>query len=201
MGLSCLINRSEPIILDASVAINLNASGSAETILRAVPNDILITDIVLDELREDTRTGRPDRALTEALIVSGVISVIGISESDELEFERLVVGPGNSTLDDGEAATIAAAYGSGHIAIIDERKGRRICAELYPRIVFGDTCDVLAHPKVEQALGRQTLSDAVASALRSARMPIGSGHLLWAIDLIGKDAAHEFPSLRRHLRR
>lgn len=201
MGLSCLTDRLDPLILDASAAINLNASGIAEDILRALPNNIVITDVVLDELREDARTGRPDKAITEDLIARGVIAVIRLSETDEIEFERLVVGPGPSTLDDGEAATIAAAAGSRHIAILDERKGRRICAMRHPRVVFGDTCDILAHPQVEHVLGRRALGDAIASALRGARMPIGNEHLPWAIELIGEVAAQEFPSLRRVLRR
>ena len=72
MGLpSCLFDRSAPLVLDASVAINLNATGKCAPILDAIPNPIVILDVVLGELEAGRIKGRTDAAMVEALIKSG----------------------------------------------------------------------------------------------------------------------------------
>jgi hypothetical protein len=54
MGPSSLNKLLLALVVDASVVINLNASGSAAAILRAVPNPVLVVDVVTDELRTAT---------------------------------------------------------------------------------------------------------------------------------------------------
>ena len=68
MGLSCLSNLTAPFACDTSTIINLNATGCASAILRAIPNDFIITDVVLDELQEDKRSGRNDALLVSKLV-------------------------------------------------------------------------------------------------------------------------------------
>jgi predicted nucleic acid-binding protein len=59
-----------------------------------------------------------------------------------------VVGPAQTTLDDGEAATIAHAVALNGVALIDERKANRICTERFPELRIASTVDILVHPSV-----------------------------------------------------
>ena len=100
-----------------------------------------------------------------------------------------MIGRRDATLDDGEAATIAYGVEKGAIALIDERKATRICAERYPQLVVGNSFDVLAHSAVLASLGDGATAGAVFSALRFARMRVPPSALKWVVELIGPERA------------
>jgi predicted nucleic acid-binding protein len=187
-------------VIDASVAINLNGTGNPQAILEALPNPVIVTDVVLDELREDARTKRDDGTKMEALIDRGIVTVAEIANLPGVVFETLVVGSGPDTLDDGEAATVAYAVETGCVAVLDERKGHRISAREFPKTPLANTIDILAHPAVEKALGRPVLADYVFNALQFSRMRVFPHHIEWVVDLIGVHRARMCPSLPRHVR-
>jgi hypothetical protein len=85
----------------------------------------------------------------------------------------------------------------GATAIIDERKANRICGERFPEVRVGCTVDLLAHPDIMSALGRETLCQAVINALRLARMSVLPHHVAWVVDLIGEGQAALCTSLPR----
>jgi hypothetical protein len=86
MGLSCLVDPDIPVVLDASAAINLNASGFAEAVLRALPNPAVITEIVMNELTGDYRTGRNDSEMIAALMKSDLVAIARLSVAQERHF-------------------------------------------------------------------------------------------------------------------
>lgn len=200
MGLSCLIDPRAPIVVDASTVINLNATGFAADILRAIPNPVIVTDVVQDELREDTRSGRHDGDMVAALISAGLVSVAKLDDLKDSHFEELVIGRGDKTLDDGEAATIAFGLERGAVVIVDERKATRLCGERFPELVVGSSLDILAHDAVSAALGKKVLSDAIFNALHSARMRVPPSALAWVIELVGQERASLCDSLPRSAR-
>ncbi|MBX3521646.1 MAG: hypothetical protein KF807_00410 [Xanthobacteraceae bacterium] len=189
-----------PIVIDASVAINLNGTGNPEAILEALPNPVIVTDVVLDELRKDTRADRNDAAKMDTLIERGVVSVAEIASLPGVVFETLVIGSSASTLDDGEAATIACAVETGCVVVLDERKGHRICSKEFPSTPIASTVDILAHPAVEMALGRAVLADYVFNALQFSRMRVLSHQIDWVVSLIGNHRANMCQSLPRRVR-
>jgi predicted nucleic acid-binding protein len=200
MGLSCLTDPTAAIVIDASTAINLNGSGYAATILKALPNRVLIADIVAAELEEGRRTGRRDSELIAALSKDGLVEVLQMNDREGQLFESLVIGGTIDTLDDGEAATIAVAWGRGAIAIIDERKANRICAQRHPEVRIGCTIDLFAHDSVQNDLGCTSLCDAVFSALQHARMRVPARYIEWVVGLIGQDRVRLCPSLPNEVR-
>jgi predicted nucleic acid-binding protein len=200
MGLSCLIDPTAPIVVDASTVINLNATGCAADILGAIPNPIIITDVVLDELREDNRSGRNDGKMVAALVSAGLVSVVKLDDLKESHFEELVIGRGDETLDDGEAATIAFGLERGAIVIVDERKATRLCGERFPKLGVGSSLDIFTHDAVLVALGEKALLHAVFNALQSARMRVPLSALTWVIELIGQERASRCESLPRSVR-
>lgn len=200
MSQSCLTDPSLPIVADASVVINLNATGCGVAVLRAVPNRLVMADAVIAELRTDGRTGRDDAKLVRSLIDAGLADVSAIADLKHGHFESLVAGPAAETLDDGEAATIAFALERSAVAVCDDGKAVALCARRFPGLTVASTVDLLAHGAVAAELGRTQLADAVYAALRGARMRVPPRHEEWVIDLIGEARAKSCFSLRGILR-
>lgn len=202
MGLpNCLLNPLMPLVLDASVAINLNATGNCIRILDAIPNPVVILDIVSRELEAGRVKGRSDADVVAALVASGRVEIASLCAECEGNFLAMVCGSGSATLDDGEAATIAWAVAHGGTPIIDEKKGLAICQDRFPSVQAGTTTDIFAHDRVLAELGQDDLSDAIFNALTSARMRVQDRHIPWVIDLIGRERALQCQSLPLSVRR
>lgn len=99
------------------------------------------------------------------------------------------------TLDDGEAATIAFAYETGAVALIDEKKAQHICAAHFPHLRVMSTVDFLMQDSIISALGQPALSQALLYALRYARMRVPPHQIEKVVDLIGEEAAATCVSL------
>jgi len=56
------------LVGDTSAVINLNATGCAREILRALPNRFLVVDVVSKELDRGRHRGRSDADILEKLI-------------------------------------------------------------------------------------------------------------------------------------
>jgi predicted nucleic acid-binding protein len=166
-----------------------------------LPNKLRIVSAVVNELEEGRRRGRQDAGILDRLVSSGLIEIVKLSQVGEDWFEKLVIGRATETLDDGEAATIAYAIEHNGLAIIDERKANRICGERFPSLSIAYTVDLLAHPMLEEGLGRKQLAEAVFSALQYARMRVSPEKLQWAIQLIGLERAAACPSLPNSVRK
>src|ERR1700680_1462655 len=161
MRLSCLTDAAIGLVADASALINLNASGQERAILAEIPNPLLVTDVVMGELQEDSRSGRRDAEFLAGLISEGLIRLVKVETLKAGIFERLVAGRSVDTLDDGEAATIAYAVEAKAVSLIDERKANRVCRAPSPQISVGGTVDLFCHALVQKALGREALGAAV----------------------------------------
>lgn len=149
MGLSnSLSNITLPLIVDASVVINLNASGFASEIIKALPSRMMVVGSVLSELERGKDRGRHDGRMLADLITSGLVDKVELDEEGIKHFTRLVTGSTANTLDDGEAATIAFAIQESAVAVIDERKANRICSEHFPALKVACTADLFMHPYV-----------------------------------------------------
>lgn len=192
-----LADADTPIITDASVIINLNATGEAAAIIRAFPNRFVVTASVRRELSVGTSRGHACGEKLEDLIGQGVISLVKLGPAEETVYRSLVAGRFETTLDDGEAATIAYAVGQDGIALIDERKARRICAARFPDLRFLSTVEVLLHPFVTNRLGDSGQSDVLFLALRDARMHVPRDILEEVAGRIGAERAAQCSSLPR----
>ena len=190
-----------PVVTDASVIINLNATRKAAAIIDCFPNRFLVTDTVRRELLTGGPRGHGSWEGLEALIHDGSIELVELEPGDGPVYRSLVEGGFKETLDDGEAATIAYAVGRGAVALIDERKARRICADRFPTLRLASTVDVLCHGLVNRLLGETGQHDAIFLALRDARMQVvPRSRLREVVERIGADRAAECPSLPRWAR-
>jgi predicted nucleic acid-binding protein len=201
MGSStALTDPAARLVADASTIINLIATANAAAILSALPNRVLVVDVVPGELETGRARGREafDR-LTE-LANAGAVEIVGLTDEAAPYFEDLAVGAAAATLDDGEAATIAYALAHAGTALIDERKATRICAHRFPQLQVACTVDVLVHPEVQRRLGADLLGDVVFRALRDGYMGVLPRHVDWIVGLIGEARAALCPSLPRRFR-
>lgn len=202
MGLQTSLSDDDRVLVaDTSSIINLNATGNAANVLKALPGRIVALDLVREELDSGRAKGRRDANEFDELVRSGLIEVVHLGDEGLRLFERLVIGAASDTLDDGEAGTIAFAMETGAVAIVDERKALRICATRYPSLRVACTVDVLVHPAVNNALGVIGLADAVYGALLGARMRVPSHHIAGIVELIGPSRAAKCASLPREARK
>ncbi|CAN5672715.1 hypothetical protein BH11PSE13_BH11PSE13_35630 [soil metagenome] len=188
------------LVVDTSVVININATGCAESLLKALPHRIAIVDVVVDEIEGGLRKGRQDAVKLVKLIESGLIEVVKLGNQGMVHFENLVIGTSGGTLDDGEAATIAYAADVGARAFIEERKARRLAAECYTGLPLGCTVDLLKHAEVIHALGKAGIVDAVFNALVGARMRVLPHHIAWVVGTIGDERIASCPCLPGEVR-
>jgi hypothetical protein len=86
------------------------------------------------------------------------------------------------------------------IAVIDERKAKRICRAWYPGLVVASTVDLLALDSVTKALGEEQLAEATYNALSTARMRVLPEHIDWVVNLIGAERTVLCTSLPAHVR-
>ena len=196
--MECQSSLNDPttlVVADASVAINLNATGLAASILEALPNRFAVVEEVALELENGRRHGRNDADALNTLVAAGRVDIVRLGNPGIKYFTSLVSGSAAETLDDGEAATIAYALEHDATALIDERKANRICAERYDALATGCTIDVLAHNAVETALGHSKLVDGVFNALYRGRMRVLAQHVNWVVKTIGPERAAQCVSL------
>jgi predicted nucleic acid-binding protein len=195
-----LIDPAALLVADASTVINLNATGCAEAILRALPNRVAVVDVVPRELELGRRQGRPNIDLLNALVAAELVTIVKLDDASDRYFESLVVGSAATTLDDGEAASIAYAVEHRGIVIVDERKANRICRERFPALRAGSTVDIFAQAEIERALGRETLAQALVNALQLARMSVLPQDVEWVVGVIGPEQAALCRSLPQSVR-
>lgn len=198
---SCLTDQRTALVLDASVIINLLATGYAGPILHALAVPLFVTDTVVHEVGQGAANGRPERALLAALINDQVVTVKELTGSALEDFYGMVSGHTSSSLGDGEAATLALAYRNGFFAAIDEKKATRISAERFETLKLVTTVDILASPPAQESLGKDTLANATLRALQRARMQVREHQFDWIARLIGVENVKACPSLRRYARR
>jgi predicted nucleic acid-binding protein len=188
------------MVADASVWINLAATGQAHKILGAIEQRLAITEIALAELERGRPKGRRAADEVVALVHLGLVEVLALQRGDEALFLSLVSGAAAETLDDGEAATLACAEGLRACAVIDERKATLIAARRLKQLEVRTTTDLLLSAEVRAALGDAGLADALLNALTLARMRPPDHHVSQVVELVGEERASNCPSLPARLR-
>lgn len=198
---SCLTDHERAIVLDASVIINLLATGHASKILRALGMPLFVTGNVVREIEQGAANGRPESALLAELITSNCLQLQELSGPSLEHFFSMVSGNTSDSLGDGEAATLALAHCNGCAAAIDEKKATRIAGERFSAVKLVTTVDILAHAPVRTSLGHEALADGATQALQVARMQVRPHQLTWVTQLIGEDNLAKCASLKKYVRR
>lgn len=190
---SSLADELTPLVLDTSVLINLHASTCGEGILGALPNEILVPEIVASELEHETSKENGGHQFIQDLVATRTVRLIDLDRREYEVFEILVSG--RPSLDDGEAATIATAACRNYLPVIDERKGRQQAQTHIPERQPRWSLDLFRHPQVMAKLGTALSMDALYFALRDGRMRIHESHCDYVVELLGVQRALHCKSL------
>jgi predicted nucleic acid-binding protein len=190
-----LADAPTPLIADASVWINLVATGRIEAHLSTLHCSISITSIALRELERGRVKGRQTADKLSELIRSDRVLVEPFSSDTGDIFMTLVSGPASETLDDGEAATLTCALASKARAVIDERKATAIAARRFPQLAVISTTDLLLHPTARIELGEEITANSIFKALQNARMRVPEHHLQEVCLLLGPERTSQCLSL------
>lgn len=188
-------------VADASVWINLAATGCADRILSLYGGALEITQTALSELERGRAKGRQAADEVAALLHVGLMRVVDLDPQDEDLFLSLVAGDAAQTLDDGETATLVHAHRVGTTAFIDERKATSLAAVRFPGLVVASTVDLLFAPVVRGGLGEAVLGDALYGALVDAKMRVAAHHAAEVIACVGPGRAAGCSSLPASVRR
>jgi predicted nucleic acid-binding protein len=182
------------LIADASVVIGLNASGQARRVIELIERRVIVPDNAGNELAIGARFGHDDGAQLDALVAAGLVERLPLEREAVTTYTALIDSTYGETLDDGEAATIALAVQQGAVAVLDEKKARRMCRQHFPHVVQGCTAQWLLGVA---ALGGAAHAEAMVNALRKGRMRVPPEFLDAVVALIGLEAAATCPSLPR----
>lgn len=184
-------------VMDASVVINLLATGCFSALLARTPGRFVIVQQVKDEVRIDPLTRKPHENVLAPFIDNGAIQLVDLGDSELNTFIDLVGAPAPDDLDDGEAATIAYASHNLACPVIDESKGRRICREKFPALDVIDTIDLLRMVKHDDGFSEMDFIRGIEGALTIGRMRVAEHHLEWLSSMVTREALMGAPGLKR----
>lgn len=195
------VDLTKPLVADASVIINLNATLCASEIIGALATPLLVTENARTELEAGLRNGHVDAQKLRVLVEGNVVRIAHLGTAGVSVYETLIEGGAERTLDDGEAATIAYACEINGVAIVDERKARSLCAERFPELDICSSAELLASEVVRQTLGSEAQVSAILNALRGGRMRVPQEHVASIVTLIGEENAASCTSLPKSAKR
>ena len=128
MGLpTCLTDPSAVIVADTSTVINLNATGCAREIIRAIPNKFVVVDVAAAELNQGRRRGRIDADLLAELVRDRIVEIVELDDS--------AIRPEGAELlgDRGQFVSAVANPEEGAILVLDLARildaGRALASE------------------------------------------------------------------------
>lgn len=197
---SCLTEKDRLLVLDASVVINLLATGNALDILAALDRPVLLPEPVVREVENGEHRGHGAHMKCRELLVEGRVSMIDLDAASLPVFMELVGGTTSSSLGDGEAATIAIASTRPGCAVIDEKKAKKLLSTMFAHIGAVTTIDLLSHKEVVRRIGRERLAAGMVAALNDARMQVREMQFDWVQQVIGETAADNCDALKRLVR-
>lgn len=186
---SSLTDDFRPLVLDTSVLINLNACAFGERILTAIPNGIIVPQVVAMELEHETSRKNGEHAFLQRLTAGGKVTLGEMTCEENALFGKLTSG--SPSLDDGEAATIAIGAKRNFLPLIDDRKGRTHAINLLHGQEPGWSFDLFRHHSVTSALGKIAAIEALYLALRDGRMRVPVESTDYIIYLLGSKRASD----------
>jgi predicted nucleic acid-binding protein len=170
-NLEVVTERSD-LVLDTSVLINLLGTGIASELLHACEFRCSADQRSLRELLQHPRPEGNLKAELNALERTSLLKNVELVGDQIGEFLALTGAEPPNDIGDGEAATIVQANTLNAVAVLDDRKARRVANSQYPELTLSTTADLLAHSSVVNRLGEKRVTRAFSDARKYARMHI-----------------------------
>ena len=172
--MSCLSDYlpAGPVVLDASVIINLLGCGEMHDVLIALGVQALVEERTLEEIRRHPVPGLDHRSELDGLQQNGRLVVERMTDHDYEVFLRLTTGSRASRLDVGESAAITLALGRGHTVILDENKARLIVARDFAQLAVVSTFRMLLTAGYRGGWSAARVQRQLIRARQQARMAV-----------------------------
>lgn len=155
------------LLNDASVLLNLVATGRIETIAAAIDKQFAICTSVRDEVKRlrDPETGEMILVDISRLFRSKALLLLELDgeREEELYVEQAAV------VDDGEAMSLAIASARSLELAIDDRRARRIAGERFPDLRLWSTPELLKLWAERTRCSETTLCEAILRIEAAAR--------------------------------
>ncbi|MBC7767385.1 MAG: hypothetical protein H7124_01220 [Phycisphaerales bacterium] len=155
-----------PLVLDASVAINLLATGQPWSILAALDFRAHVPEQVLREVVRCPITKRGyENDEKHPFRISPNVEIVQLSNAEVEDFVAIAQHVG-----DGEAASIAVALARRLPLALDDRRARSIAKARGGTISLVWTTELLRNPALKHAFSADQADAFFADAIRHARM-------------------------------
>lgn len=154
-----------PLVLDASVAINLLATGQPWSILTALGFRAQIPEQVLGEVVRCPITKRAYSDEKHPFRISPNVEIVQLVSVEVDDFVNIAQHVG-----DGEAASIAVALARRLPLALDDRRARTIAKARDGSVDLVWTTELLRHPKLRTTFSAHEADAFFADAIRHARM-------------------------------
>lgn len=161
------------VLLDACCVLNFCASGNLLAILKTIPAQVAVTQVVqerelktLQRLEDEENEGATQ---FEEAIAQGLLKVVDFKSEEEAEtFVNYVFELG----DDGESATCAIAIHRGWAIATDDKKANSFFQRQAPHLQILSTPEIIKHWSEEAGLDSSALRDALnAIRVKGSYMP------------------------------
>jgi len=159
--------RFRPLVLDASVAINLLATGQPWSILTTLGFRAYVPEQVLSEVVRCPITRRAYSDDKHPFRISPNVEIVQLSSAEVEDFVAIAQHVG-----DGEAASIAVALARRLPLALDDRRARTIAKARDGAICLIWTTELLRHPRLKAAFSADEADAFFADAIRHARMHV-----------------------------
>jgi hypothetical protein len=157
------------LITDASVLINLVASGAAGEILTGSGIDFKVCPDVIREVKilRDRETGEKHAIDLEPFFAAGALEPI--EPETDLEFELLIDYAALLGAGDGEAMCFALAESRGHPIAIDDERAIRRAKKRNPNFETLGTLEILILWQERNGISHEQMGQLLQSIFRFAR--------------------------------
>lgn len=166
------LGRVPGLVFDASMLINLLATQESAAIIAALGVHCVTPEQAMAEITKDPLTRKPFPNRQRALQRLSGVQVRPLAEDAYERFLSIAGASPPDGLGDGEAASIAAAISLGYGICLDDGKARRICAAQHPSGMIVWSADLISHPRVVKALGKDIAESCFDHARQFGRMRI-----------------------------
>jgi predicted nucleic acid-binding protein len=158
-----------PILIDASVALNLLATGVSTALVESLGVECFVSSAVHAEtiyVRNEDPTQPPEPVSMDSWLGRGCVRVI----EPENDLEQDLYVQFAVDLDDGEAMSLAICSARGFGLATDDRKARRIASQLSPSPVpLISTSEILHHWAAKASVGKDELRRVLSAVEQRAR--------------------------------
>ncbi|MEM1171198.1 MAG: type II toxin-antitoxin system VapC family toxin [Cyanobacteria bacterium P01_H01_bin.35] len=182
-------NFSSHLILDTCCLINFWASGYPLEILKVIPAQVAVTQVVLEEelqiLQRLKNEGDESATQFEIAIDQDIVKIVDFES--EAEAETFLNYLANN-LGDGEAATSAIAFHRGWAIATDDRRAIPFIQQEAPHIEIFSTPEIIKYWSEERKIDFPQLSEALNAVEKKGRYsPPKSHHLRsWWENYLGR---------------